>query len=118
MNQTEDPQPDSALKECFSAVSARFEKDGGTLSDEDVEVVNFWCQNGVAPEFIAQYLKSSASWFVCAKVSSLLGRALSATEIAWVISRYEIGYCASEIAHAIDPNFNADIEHGLKPPVG
>lgn len=116
MNQTEDPQPDSALKECFSAVSAQVEVDGGRLSDEDVYVVNLWCQQGVAPEFILEYLKQSTRWFICAKVSSLLGRALSDEEKNSVLDLYEKGYCASEIAYKIDPNFDSNVD--VSRPVG
>lgn len=116
MNQTEDPQRDGPLSECLSAVSAQFDKDGGNLSDEDVEIINFWCKARVAPAFIAEYLKHSTCWFVCAKVSTLLGRPLSDEEKQWVLDYYKKGYCASEIAYKIDPNFDSNVD--VSRPVG
>lgn len=109
MIQTEDPQLDSALTECFLAVSAQVKEDGGKLSDEDVNVVNLWCQQDVAPEFIIEYLKPSTGWFVCAKVSSLLGRALSDEEKKSVLARYANGCSAWDIAHEIESDFDNDV---------
>lgn len=114
MTKPQSDRIDSPQVNCVQAATYLLEENGVKMTPDEAATVDLWCMAGIIPERVVEYLRPTSSWSVCVRVSELLNRALSVHEIAQVISSFERGHSALDIAKTMEHFF--DQQPDIEPP--